>query len=109
MTTRSGLRGMLARWRGRDIELKTPGELEAMRAAGALVARTLAAVTELAGPGVSTGELDALAEQTIRAGGAVPSFLGYHGYPASICASVNEQIVHGIPAADAVLADGDLI
>jgi len=109
MTTRSGLRGMLARWRGRDIELKTPGELEAMRAAGALVARTLAAVTEQAGPGVSTGELDALAEHTIRAGGAVPSFLGYHGYPASICASVNEQIVHGIPAADAVLADGDLI
>jgi methionyl aminopeptidase len=109
MTTRSGLRGMLARWRGRDIELKTPDELEAMRAAGALVARTLAAVTELAKPGVSTGELDALAEQTIRDGGAVPSFLGYHGYPASICASVNEQIVHGIPAADVVLADGDLI
>ena len=109
MTTRSGLRGMLARWRGRDIELKTPGELEAMRAAGALVARTLAAVTDLAKPGVSTGELDALAEQTIRDGGAVPSFLGYHGYPASICASVNEQIVHGIPAADTVLADGDLI
>ena len=55
----------------------------------------------LAKPGVSTAELDALAEQTIRDGGAVPSFLGYHGYPASICASVNEQIVHGIPAADA--------
>jgi methionyl aminopeptidase len=106
---RSGVRGLLARWRGRDIELKTPGELEAMRAAGALVARTLTAVLEAARPGVSTGELDALAEQTIRDGGAVPSFLGYHGYPASICASVNEQIVHGIPSGSQVLADGDLV
>ncbi|WP_433556845.1 type I methionyl aminopeptidase [Pseudonocardia xinjiangensis] len=106
---RSGVRGILDRWRGRDIELKTPGELEAMRAAGALVAGTLAAVIELARPGVSTGELDALAEHTIRDAGAVPSFLGYHGYPASICASVNEQIVHGIPSATQVLADGDLV
>jgi methionyl aminopeptidase len=104
-----GVRGVLARWRGRDIELKSPGELDAMRAAGALVARTLAAVTELARPGISTAELDALAEQIIRDGGAVPSFLGYHGYPASICASVNEQIVHGIPSAAHVLADGDLV
>jgi methionyl aminopeptidase len=106
---RSGVRGLLARWRGRDIELKTPGELEAMRAAGGLVASTLAAVIELARPGVSTKELDALAEQNIRDAGAVPSFLGYHGYPASICASVNEQIVHGIPSAGQVLADGDLV
>jgi methionyl aminopeptidase len=80
-----------------------------MRAAGALVAETLAAVVAMARPGVSTAELDALAEQVIRAGGAVPSFLGYHGYPASICASVNEQIVHGIPSPQQVLADGDLI
>lgn len=106
---RLGVRGLLARWRGRDIELKTAAELDAMRAAGALVARTLGAVAELARPGVSTGELDALAEQTIRDGGAVPSFLGYHDYPASICASVNEQIVHGIPAGGRVLADGDLV
>ena len=106
---RRGVRGLIARWRGRDVELKTPGELDAMRAAGSLVARTLAAVVEAAKAGVSTAELDALAEQTIRDGGAVPSFLGYHGYPASICASVNEQIVHGIPAATQVLADGDLI
>jgi methionyl aminopeptidase len=106
---RGGVRGFIARWRGRDIELKTPGELDAMRAAGGLVAAALAAVVEAAKAGVSTGELDALAEQTIRDGGAVPSFLGYHGYPASICASVNEQIVHGIPATTQVLADGDLI
>src|SRR4051795_5222868 len=106
---RTGVRGLLARWRGRDIELKSPDELDAMRAAGGLVAGTLAAVIELARPGVSTRELDALAEQTIRDAGAVPSFLGYHGYPASICASVNEQIVHGIPSRTQVLSEGDLI
>ena len=107
--TRGGVRGLVARWRGRDIELKSPDELDAMRAAGALVARTLAEVATLAKPGVSTAELDALAEQTIRDAGAEPSFKGYHGYPASICASVNEEIVHGIPSASRVLADGDLI
>lgn len=106
---RRGVRAIVARWRGRDIELKSAAELDAMRAAGALVARTLQAVRELAKEGVSTADLDALAEQTIRDGGAVPSFLGYHGFPASICASVNEQIVHGIPSAAQVLADGDLI
>jgi methionyl aminopeptidase len=106
---RRGVRAVLARWRGRDIEVKSRGELEAMRVSGALVARTLAAVTALARPGVSTAELDALAEQIIREAGAVPSFLGYHGYPASICASVNDQIVHGIPAVGQVLADGDLV
>lgn len=107
--TRSGVRGIVARWRGRDIEVKSPAELDAMRAAGALVAKTLAAVSKLASAGVSTADLDVVAEQVIRDGGAIPSFLGYHGYPASICASVNEQIVHGIPSAARVLADGDLI
>jgi methionyl aminopeptidase len=106
---RGGVRTMLARWRGRDIELKSPAELDAMRAAGAVVAAALAAVTEVAKAGVSTKELDAVAEQVIRDAGAVPSFLGYHGFPATICASVNEQIVHGIPSAEQVLADGDLI
>lgn len=109
MRVLQGVRGVVARWRGRDIELKSPAEIDAMRAAGALVARTLSAVTEAARPGVSTGELDELAEETIRAGGGVPSFLGYHGYPASICASVNEQIVHGIPSRERVLSDGDLV
>ncbi|MGH3622688.1 MAG: type I methionyl aminopeptidase [Sciscionella sp.] len=91
------------------IEIKTRAELESMRAAGIVVARTLALMAEHARPGVSTAELDELAEQTIRDAGAVPSFKGYHGFPASICASVNEQVVHGIPAPDTVLADGDLI
>jgi methionyl aminopeptidase len=107
--TRGGVRAVLARWRGRDIELKTSGEIDAMRTAGALVARTLAAVSAAARPGTSTGELDALAEQVIRDGDGIPSFLGYHGYPASICASVNEQIVHGIPSRAQVLVDGDLL
>ncbi len=80
-----------------------------MRAAGLVVARTLAAITEAARVGVSTGELDELAEQTIRDAGAVPSFKGYHGFPASICASVNQQVVHGIPTVSQVLADGDLL
>ncbi|WP_132877718.1 type I methionyl aminopeptidase [Tamaricihabitans halophyticus] len=91
------------------IEIKTAAELEAMRAAGLLVARTLGLVAEQAKPGVSTGELDELAEQTIRDAGAVPSFKGYHGFPGSICASVNDQVVHGIPSGEQLLADGDLI
>jgi methionyl aminopeptidase len=91
------------------IEIKSRGELEAMRAAGLVVARTLAAVTAHVKAGVSTAELDELAEQTIRDAGAIPSFKGYHGFPASICASVNEQVVHGIPSATQVLAEGDLL
>jgi methionyl aminopeptidase len=104
-----GLVNTLRQWRGRMIELKSPAELEAMRAAGLVVAKALADVTAAIRPGVSTGELDELAEQTIRDAGAVPSFLGYHDYPATICASVNQQIVHGIPSRTQVLADGDLI
>ncbi|AUI63303.1 type I methionyl aminopeptidase [Amycolatopsis sp. BJA-103] len=91
------------------IEIKTPGEIQAMRAAGLVVWRTLTAVREIAKPGATTADLDELAEQTIRDAGAVPSFKGYHGFPASICASVNEQIVHGIPSKTQVLNDGDII
>ncbi|MQA09603.1 MAG: type I methionyl aminopeptidase [Pseudonocardiaceae bacterium] len=91
------------------IEIKTAAELEAMRAAGLVVARTLALIAEHAKPGVSTADLDQIAEQSIRDAGAVPSFKGYHGFPGSICASVNDQIVHGIPAPTQVLADGDLL
>jgi methionyl aminopeptidase len=91
------------------IEIKTRGELEAMRAAGLVVARTLALVSAHAKAGISTAELDELAEQNIREAGAVPSFKGYHGFPASICSSVNEQVVHGIPSRTQVLAEGDLV
>ena len=108
--TRGGVRAVVRRLRGRSgIELKSPGELEAMRAAGAVVARTLRLLTEHAKAGVSTGELDELAEQSIRDAGAVPSFKGYHGFPASICSSVNEQVVHGIPSPEQVLVEGDLL
>jgi methionyl aminopeptidase len=92
-----------------DIEYKTPAQIGKMRAAGLLVAATLDKLREAVAPGVSTADLDALAEATIRAGGGIPSFLGYQGYPASICASVNSEIVHAIPNPRTVLRDGDII
>src|SRR5690554_2034221 len=93
----------------RVISAKSPGELDAMQAAGEIVGRALQAVKAAAAPGVSTLELDQIAEQTIRDAGAVPSFLGYEGFPGSICASPNDVIVHGIPSADVVLQEGDLL
>ncbi|QGU06452.1 Methionine aminopeptidase 1 [Corynebacterium occultum] len=93
----------------RQIPAKTPGELEAMQAAGELVGRTLQAVKAAAKPGVSTLELDQIAETTIREGGAIPSFLGYHGFTGSICASLNEVVVHGIPNSETILQPGDLL
>jgi methionyl aminopeptidase len=92
-----------------SIEVKTPAQLALMREAGLIVASALRAAAAAVEPGISTAELDAIAEREIRAAGAVPSFLGYHGYPATICTSVNEQVVHGIPSPAAVLAAGDLI
>lgn len=88
---------------------RSPGELDAMAAAGAVVAAALRAVREAAAAGMSTLDLDEIAESVIRDANAVPSFLGYHGYPASICASVNDRVVHGIPSADEVLAPGNLV
>jgi methionyl aminopeptidase len=91
------------------IQIKTPAQIARMYAAGQLVARTLAALAEAVRPGVTTAELDSIAEREIRSAGAVPSFLGYFGYPASICASVNEQVVHGIPGEQQRLRAGDVI
>ena len=91
------------------IQVKSPEQIARMYAAGQVVARTLSVLKESVGPGVTTAELDAIAEREIRGAGAVPSFLGYFGYPASICTSVNEQVVHGIPAPDQVLRAGDVI
>jgi methionyl aminopeptidase len=88
---------------------RSAGELDAMAAAGAVVAAALRAVHAAAVAGASTLGLDEIAESVIREAGAVPSFLGYHGYPASICASVNDRVVHGIPSAAEVLAPGDLV
>ncbi len=95
--------------RDRVIEIKTPEQLARMREAGLVVARTLRVLTEAVRPGISTADLDAIAEREIRVAGAVPSFLGYRGYPATICTSVNEEIVHGIPSKKRRLHRGDVI
>lgn len=87
---------------------KTEAELQIMREAGRIVALTHKRLAEVIKPGITTLELDQIAEQTIRQHGAIPSFKGYHGFPGSICASVNEELVHGIPG-NRVLNDGDII
>lgn len=91
------------------IEIKTPGQLALMREAGFVVARMLRAAAAAAEPGISTAELDAIAEAEMKAAGARSSFKGYHGYPATICTSVNDEIVHGIPRRDVLLAAGDVL
>ena len=91
------------------IYLKTDEEIELMREANLLVGKTLAEVGKHVAPGVSTLQLDKIAEEFIRDHGAVPAFLGYGGFPNSICASVNEQVVHGIPSSSKILNEGDII
>src|SRR4051795_10407876 len=94
--------------RDRGVEIKTPEQIDGMRKAGLVVGRTLELLRASVRAGISTGELDAIAEDHIRSSGATPSFKGYHGYPGSICASVNDEVVHGIPGGR-VLAEGDVI
>jgi methionyl aminopeptidase len=91
------------------IQLKTADQIELMRQAGLVVARALGEMRAAAAPGVSTADLDEIAREVLRDAGAKPSFLGYHGYPAVICASVNDRVVHGIPSPGEKLVDGDLI
>ena len=79
------------------ITIKSRREMEAMERAGAIVGSTLALLKRSVEPGMTTGDLNRIAEKNIRSQGAVPAFLGYQGFPATICASVNEEIVHGIP------------
>jgi methionyl aminopeptidase len=95
--------------RDRVIEIKSPEQFARMREAGLVVARTLQVLADAVGPGITTAELDAIAAREIRSAGAVPSFLGYFGYPATICTSVNEEIVHGIPSESRRLGPGDII
>jgi len=92
----------------RGIEIKTPAQIEGMRKAGLVVGQTLELLRASVRPGITTGELDAIAEDHIRSSGATPSFQGYHGFPASICASVNDEVVHGIPGSR-VIAAGDVV
>jgi methionyl aminopeptidase len=94
--------------RDRRIEIKTPDQIAVMRKAGLVVAETLELLRDAVAPGVTTRELDRLAEQHIRARGATSNFLGYHGFPATICTSVNDEVVHGIPG-PRVLRDGDVV
>lgn len=91
------------------VEKKSPGEIEAMKEAGRISAKVLREVGARVQPGITTLELDEFAETLIRLEGGVPAFKGYGGFPGSICASINEQIVHGIPSRNVVLQEGDII
>jgi methionyl aminopeptidase len=95
-------------FKDRGIEIKTPEQIEKMRVAGLVVGRTLELLRDSMRPGITTGDLDRIAEDSIRSSGATPSFKGYHGFPGSICASVNDEVVHGIPG-DRVIEDGDVV
>ncbi len=91
------------------ITLKSPPELDRMRVAGRVTALTIQRVLEEVRPGMSTADLDRIAERSIRAERCTPSFLGYRGFPASICTSLNDEVVHGIPSPKRVLREGDLL
>ena len=90
------------------IVCRSQSEIEKLRRVNHLVAQILAELRTMVGPGVTTQDIDALAEQRVREAGAEPAFKGYHGYPATVCASVNEQVVHGIPSKRA-LVEGDIL
>lgn len=91
------------------IFLKTAEEIELMRKANFIVAKVLGQLRETIKPGVTTFQLDKISEQTCHDLGGVPAFKGYYGYPASLCASINEEVVHGIPSRKRVLREGDIV
>ena len=93
----------------RGVEIKSAREVEIMRQASHIVATVLREVMGMVEPGQTTGDIDAYAEKRIREMGATPSFKGYHGFPASICASINNEVVHGIPSPKRVIRQGDLL
>lgn len=93
----------------RRVETKSDYEIEIMRQSGAIVATVLKEISERVEPSITTADLDAYAEQRIREMGATPSFKGYYGFPASICASVNDEVVHGIPNPKKVIRNGDVL
>ncbi len=93
----------------RGVEVKSAREIAIMRQASRIVATVLREIIDLAAPGMTTADLDRHAEERIRQMGATPSFKGYHGFPASICASINDEVVHGIPSAKRVIKAGDLV
>ncbi len=91
------------------IKRKSKEETKRMRHAGHIVALVHQKMREVIEPGISTKELDSIAEKIIKENRAIPTFLGYHGFPASICASINEEVVHGIPSKERILKEGDII
>lgn len=91
------------------IFLKSDEEIELLRISNQIVAKTLAEMAKIIAPGVTTAQLDKVADEFIRDNGAVPGFYNYNGFPKSICTSVNDQVVHGIPSDKVVLKDGDII
>jgi len=91
------------------IVCRSAAELERMREAGRLVGEVLRELAAHVKPGVTTADLDLLAEKRIAKAGAIPAFKGYHGYPATICASINEEVIHGIPSGRRILNEGDVI
>ena len=93
----------------RGIEIKSAREIEIMRKASRIVATVLKEINSIAAPGMSTADLDKFAEGRIREMGATPSFKGYHGFPASICSSINNEVVHGIPSPKKIIKNGDLL
>lgn len=93
----------------RGIEIKSEREIEIMREAAKIVATVLKEISEMVQPGMTTADLDAHAEKRIREMGATPSFKGYHGFPASICSSINNEVVHGIPSRKKVIRTGDVL
>jgi methionyl aminopeptidase len=95
--------------RSRAIEIKSPQEIEIMRQSGKIVATVLKEISELVAPGMTTADLDAIAEKRIREMGATPSFKGYYGFPASICSSINHEVVHGIPDRKKIIRTGDVL
>lgn len=116
MARMASAKGMVVRFALQDDEKaaamiirKSKAEIEAMKEAGRISAKVLREVGSKVAPGVSTLELDQYAEELIRLEGGIPAFKGYGGFPGSICASINEQIVHGIPSAKAILKEGDII
>ncbi|KJH71424.1 type I methionyl aminopeptidase [Aliterella atlantica] len=93
----------------RGIEIKSEREIEIMRQSAKIVATVLKEISELVEPGMTTADLDAHAEKRIREMGATPSFKGYHGFPGSICSSINNEVVHGIPSPKKVIRAGDVL
>jgi len=89
--------------------LKSPAEIQIMREANQIVAETLLMLKERIAPGCTTKQLDSWAEQFARGREAIPAFKGYHGFPGSLCVSLNEQVVHGIPTEDVILQEGDIV